>query len=314
MASDSSERPIVVYGALTANLVIAVTKFIVAFFSGSSAMLSEGIHSVVDTGNQVLLLLGLKRSRKSADESHPFGYGKELYFWSLIVAMLIFGLGGGMATYEGITHLWHPHEMGDPLWSYVVLGIAFIAEGTSWIIALKEFLAKKETNESFWYALHMSKDPSVYTALAEDAAALVGIVVAFGGIFLGHQLHNLYLDGISSLIIGVILAAVAIFLAYESRSLLVGESTDVQVVRHIRALAAADPAVQEVRRPLTMHLSPRRVLLNIGIIFRAELSAADLAVAIDRLETTIRQEHPEVQHIFIEAESLADQRDNPRLS
>lgn len=309
MASDSSERSLVIYGALAANLVIAVTKLIAAFFSGSSAMLSEGIHSIVDTGNELLLLLGLKRSRKPANESHPFGYGKELYFWSLIVAMLIFGLGGGMAIYEGITYLGHPSEMGDPTWSYLVLGIAFLAEGISWMIALRAFLSEKEAHESFWHALRTSKDPSVYTILVEDAAALAGIVVAFCGIFLGQQFHNVYFDGISSLMIGAILAAVAVFLAYESKSLLVGESTDVQVVRHIRALAAADPSVKEVRRPLTMHLGPRRVLLNIGIVFHAHL-AADLATVIDRLETKIRQAHPEIQHIFIEAESLTDHRDD----
>jgi cation diffusion facilitator family transporter len=310
MASDSSESPIVIYGALVANLVIAATKFVAAFFSGSSAMLSEGIHSIVDTGNELLLLLGLKRSRKPANESHPFGYGKELYFWSLIVAMLIFGLGGGMAIYEGITHLSHPGEMGDPAWSYVVLAIAFVAEGTSWIIALRAFLTEKESHESFWHALRTSKDPSVYTVMVEDAAALAGIVVAFIGIFLGYHFHNQYFDGMASLMIGTILAGVSVFLAYESKSLLVGESTDVQVVRHIRALAAADPWVKEVRRPLTMHLGPRRVLLNIGIVFHAHLSAVDLASVIDRLETRIRQAHPEVQHIFIEAESLTDHRDD----
>lgn len=179
--SRSSESAIAVYGAMGANLAVAITKFAAAFASGSSAMLSEGIHSVVDTGNEALLLLGLRRSEKPADARHPFGYGKELYFWSLVVAIVLFGVGGGMSFYEGITHLRHPTEIGDPTWSYVVLGLSFLFEGTSWVVALKRFLPGVR-DESFWRALRTSKDPSVVTVLLEDSAALSGLVVAFLGV------------------------------------------------------------------------------------------------------------------------------------
>jgi cation diffusion facilitator family transporter len=304
MPSASSERPITVYGAIAANAVIAVSKFAAGMISGSSAMLSEGIHSVVDTGNELLLLLGIHRSKKPADELHPFGYGKELYFWSLIVAILLFGLGGGMSIYEGISHLQHPAVIRDPTWNYVVLGVAFLAEGTSWAIALKKFLEKKKKGHGFWQALRASKNPAVFVVLAEDSAALVGIVVAFLGVLLGHRLHNPYLDGTASIIIGLILTAVAGFLAYESRDLLVGESADAEVVQSIRKLAEADPAVVGVARPLTMHFGPDQVLLNLDIEFRPNLSASEVTEAVDRLETTIRKEQPSIKRIFIEAESL----------
>jgi len=304
MPSGSSERPITVYGAIAANAVIAVSKFAAGIISGSSAMLSEGIHSVVDTGNELLLSLGIHRSKKPADSLHPFGYGKELYFWSLIVAILLFGLGGGMSIYEGISHLRHPAEIRDPIWNYVVLGIAFVAEGTSWAIALKKFLEKKKEGQGLWQALRASKHPAVFVVLAEDSAALAGILVAFLGVLLGHRLRNPYLDGAASIVIGLILTAVAGFLAYESRDLLVGESADEDVVQSIRKLAEADPAVVGVSRPLTMHFGPDQVLLNLDIEFRPNLSARDVTAAVDRLETNIRKERPSIKRIFIEAESL----------
>lgn len=304
MSSEASKHPITVYGAMAANAVIAVSKFAAGIISGSSAMLSEAIHSVVDTGNELLLLLGIHRSKKPADELHPFGYGKELYFWSLIVAILLFSLGGGMSIYEGISHLQHPVEIRDPSWNYVVLGIAFVAEGTSWAIALKKLLEKKNRNQGFWEALHASKNPAVFVVLAEDSAALAGILVAFLGVLLGHQLRSPYLDGAASVVIGLILTAVAGFLAYESRDLLVGESADEEVVQSIRKLAQADPAVVGVSRPLTMHFGPDQVLLNLDIEFESSLTASEVTAAVDRLEAIIRKERPSIKRIFIEAESL----------
>jgi cation diffusion facilitator family transporter len=304
MPSAPSERTITVYGAMAANAVIAASKFAAAIISGSSAMLSEGIHSVVDTGNELLLLLGIHRSEKPADALHPFGYGKELYFWSLIVAILLFGLGSGMSIYEGISHIRHPAVIRDPTWNYVVLGIAFVAEGTSWAIALKKLLEKKKKGHGVWQALRDSKNPAVFVVLAEDSAALAGIVVAFLGVLLGHRLRNPYLDGAASIIIGLILTAVAGFLAYESRDLLVGESADAEVVQSIRKLAEADPAVVGAARPLTMHFGPDQVLLNLDIEFRPNLSASEVAAAVDRLEASIRREQPSIKRIFIEAESL----------
>lgn len=303
MASSASKKPIAVYGAIAANFAIAVTKFTAAFFTGSSAMLSEGIHSVVDTGNQSLLLLGLQQSRKPADETHPFGYGKELYFWSLIVAIILFSVGGGMSIYEGISHLQHPSEVGDPTWNYVVLGIAVVIETAAFTIALKELLAVKG-QENLWQAVRTSKDPSIFVVLFEDAAALAGLAVAFLGIFLGHWFNNPALDGIASISIGLILAAVAIFLAYESKGLLLGESMEKATVRNIRQLAQDDPAVVEVKRPLTMHFGPHEVLLNLDIQFQKGLSGAELASAVDRLEKRIREAHPSIKRIFLEAESI----------
>ncbi|MFN2290524.1 MAG: cation diffusion facilitator family transporter [Anaerolineae bacterium] len=308
MKSGSSERPITVYGAIAANLVIAVTKFAAGFATGSSAMLSEGIHSSVDTGNQLLLLLGLRQSAKPADDQHPFGHGPDLYFWSLIVAMLIFGLGGGMSIYEGITHLQHPSELGAPTWNYVVLAIAFVVEGAAFGIALRELLRQRRPEESFWQALRSSKDPTVYTVLAEDAAALSGIVIAVIGVYLAHRFENPVFDGAASIVIGLVLATVAVFLAYESRSLLVGESAYPNVVQGIQRLAAEDEGVRQVRRPWTMHLGPRELLLTMEIDFSPDLSAAGVAAAVDRLESQIRQNYPQVKHIFIEAESLSSRR------
>ncbi len=299
----SSEKPIAVYGAIAANLLIAVAKFTAAFFTGSSAMISEGVHSLVDTGNQSLILLGIHRSKKPADDKHPYGYGKELYFWALIVAVMLFSLGGGISIYEGVSHLRHPSDLSDPTWNYVVLAIAFVLEGAASYLALKSLLAAAG-EKSVWQALRSSKDPAVFTILGEDFAALIGIVVAFLGIYFGHLYDNPYLDGIASVTIGVILALVAVFLVYESRGLIIGESADTGTVRSVRELAQTEPNVQSVERPMTMHLGPKNVLLNMRVVFKPGVAANDAAVAVDRLEARIRARHPEIQHIFIEVEAF----------
>ncbi len=298
------ENPVTVYGALAANLIIAIAKFGAAFLTGCSAMIAEGIHSLVDTGNELLLLLGLHRSRRPPDALHPFGHGKELYFWSLMVAVLLFAIGGGMSVYEGILHLIHPSEISDPLWNYIVLGVAFISEGISWGIALHTLLKRQGSKDGLWRAIRKSKDPSVFCVLAEDSAALAGVVVAFFGVYLGHRFDNHYFDGGASILIGLILAAAAIFLVYETRGLLLGESADAQMVDSIQQLAAENDAVERVFRPLTMHFGPQEILLNLDIEFRAHLGAEELAHAVDRLEKAIREKHPEVRRIFIEAEAF----------
>jgi cation diffusion facilitator family transporter len=300
MSRTSSSSRIVVYAAAAANLGIAITKFIAAGVSGSSAMLSEAIHSLVDTGNELLLLLGLHRSEREPDEQFPFGYGKELYFWSLIVAVLLFGAGGGMAFYEGITHLLHPQPLADPFWAYVVIGVAVAFEGTSFVIALRE-LQRRPGPKRLLQKVHRSKDPSVFTVLIEDFAALLGLAVAFVGVFLGHLLNNPYIDGTASLVIGLILAAAAAALAHESRSLLVGESASPVIVADICKIASKDPAVQTARTPLTMHLGPRDILLNLEVEFRDGISASEQVAAVSRIEDAIRKNHPSVKRIFIEA-------------
>ncbi|OYE05128.1 cation diffusion facilitator family transporter [Nostoc sp. 'Peltigera membranacea cyanobiont' 232] len=305
MATDSSKKTI--FAAMGSNLAIAITKFIAASITGSSAMISEGIHSVVDTGDQLVLLLGLHRSQKPADDSHPFGYGQELYFWTFIVAILIFAIGGGMSIYEGITHLINPSPLEDPIWNYIVLSVAIILEGFSWTVALKEFLPTKG-KQNFWQAIKNSKDPTVFTILLEDTAAILGLFVALIGIFLGHLFKNLYFDGIASIIIGIILAIVAALLARESKGLLVGESANPQTIANIRSLSKTEPGVQEVIRVLTMQLAPHEVLLNLEIQFSKNLTGEDIALTVESLETKIRQKYPEIKQIFIEAKSLAATR------
>ena len=217
-----AESKLAIYGAIAANVAIAATKFVVAGITGSSAMLSEGIHSAVDTCNGVLLLVGTWRSELPASDEHPFGHGKELYFWSLIVAVLIFGLGGGVSFYEGIQHIRHPEPMQDPTWNYVVLGLAMLFEGASFLVALRQFRAQSR-GAPFWRALEQSKDPTTYTVLAEDSAALLGLVVAALGIYFSHRLDMPALDGAASVVIGLLLAGVAVLLIRESRGLLIGE-------------------------------------------------------------------------------------------
>ncbi len=305
MSSDSSTK--VVIAAILANFSIALTKFIAAYFSRSSAMLSEAIHSLVDTGNQCLLLLGIRASRKPADDEHPFGYGKERYFFGLLVAVLLFSLGGGMAIYEGISHLLRPSPMQDPTWAYVVLAVAALFEGTTWLLALKETRAAGR-GRSIWQMIRGSKDLATITVLLEDTAALLGVLVAFLGIFLGHLLENPYLDGLASVIIGLMLSSVAFILIRESKGLLLGESADPEVVAGIRELAAHDPAVLRINHLLTMHFGPDNVLLNLEVQFKKELSSAELVSAIVRLETAIREKHPDIQRLFIEAAPIREQR------
>jgi cation diffusion facilitator family transporter len=300
----STESRTAIFAAIAGNLAIAATKLIAAFFTGSSAMLSEGIHSLVDTGNGGLLLLGLRKSQKPADAIHPFGHGKELYFWSLVVAILIFALGGGMSVYEGVTHLSHA-QLHDPTWNYVVLGFAIVFESFSFYFAYQAF-RKEMSGQGVFKTIRASKDPTTFTVLFEDTAALLGLVVAFLGIFLGHQLNNPYLDGVASIVIGIILAVVAGFLAFESKGLLIGEGVDPAVLASIRSIAGADPAVEEVRKSLTMHFSPSDVLLTLDIRFKKDLTAEEIATGVERLEKEIRDQHPEIQHIFIEAKSLTE--------
>lgn len=300
MAAESTK---VIYAAIAANLAIAVTKFIAAGFTGSSAMLSEGIHSLVDTGNGGLMLLGVRRSQRPADTAHPFGYGKELYFWTLIVAIVIFAVGGGISAYEGLLHILNPKPFADSLLNYIVLGIAMVFEGYSFTVAFKVFEAERG-KLSIWQSIDQSKDPTTYTVLFEDSAALIGLVVALIGVFLAHFFENPYFDGAASIVIGMILASVAVLLAYESKGLLVGEAVDPETLKDIRRLAESDPPVESVKNALTMHFGPHTILLAMDLSFRPNLSAIEVEESIDRLEEKIRSRYPNVKHIFIESESL----------
>ena len=291
-----------IYGAIVANVAIAATKLVVAGITGSSAMLSEGIHSSVDTFNGVLLLVGIHLSQRPATPLHPFGHGKELYFWSLIVAVLIFGLGGGISFYEGVQHIRQPQPLHDPTWNFVVLGVAALFEGVSFMIALRQFLGQAGT-APFWEAIHRSKDPTTYTVLAEDSAALVGLAIAALGIWLSHRLDMPVLDGAASLLIGVLLAAVATFLAWQSRDLLIGEGIRPETARAIRGMALAVPGVRDVGRILSMYMGPDDALVTMDLDFDEGTDAADAALAIADVERQVRKRFPMIKRLFIESGS-----------
>jgi cation diffusion facilitator family transporter len=292
-----------IYAAIGANLGIAVAKFVAASFTGSSAMLSEGIHSAVDSGNGILLLYGVKKSAKPADARHPFGYGKELYFWSLVVAILIFALGGGISIYEGIKHLQHPEPISDPTINYIVLGIAFAFESVAFTLAMKE-LNQVRGKKSVWQAVRESKDPSVGTILFEDSAAMAGIIVAALGVYLGTTYGWTWADGTASIVIGVILTLVAILLARETKGLLVGEGANDDVLESIHKLIQSDEAVEAMAPPLTMYFGPNDALLALNVQFRSGLSPKLTEEAIDRIENAVRAAHPEIRHIYIESDSI----------
>jgi len=297
----------VVYAALAGNALIAVLKFGGAAYTGSSAMLSEAIHSVVDTGNQGLILFGMNRAKKPADENHPFGYGMELYFWTFVVAIVIFAVGAGVSIYEGISKLRHPHVMENVFVNYLILGGAMVFEAGAWWIAFKEF-SQTKGRLGYFEAVRQSKDPALFTVLFEDTAAMLGLIVAMTGIYLGQELGIPELDGAASVVIGVILAVVAMLLAYECKGLLVGESASQPVVRGIRALAQAKDGVLAVNELLTMHLGPADILVNISLDFEDRLTSSQVEELITSLERDIKEIHPEVKRIFIEAQSLAAHR------
>ncbi len=291
-----------IYGAIAANVAIAATKLVVAGITGSSAMLSEGIHSSVDTFNGMLLLVGIRLSQRPATPEHPFGHGKELYFWSLIVAVLIFGLGGGVSFYEGVQHIRHPQPLHDPTWNYVVLGVAALFESISFTIALREFLRQAD-GAPFWEAIHRSKDPTTYTVLAEDSAALAGLAIAALGIWLSHRLDMPVLDGAASLLIGVLLAGVATFLTWQSRDLLIGEGIRPETARAIRSMALAVPGVRDVGRILSMYMGPDDALVTMDLDFDEGTAAADAALAIADIERQVRRRFPMIKRLFIESGS-----------
>ncbi|MEN8122478.1 MAG: cation diffusion facilitator family transporter [Bacteroidota bacterium] len=299
--SGSSNKAI--YGAIIANTAIAISKFIAAFFTGSSSMLSEGIHSLVDTGNGALLLFGIRKSRRPADELHPFGYGNEIYFWSFIVAVLIFALGGGIALYEGIQHIMHPRELKHVEWNYVVLISAIIFEGASLRIALKEF-SKTRGNKSFISELVDTKDSTTAAVVIEDSAALLGLVIALLSVFLGHITGIVYFDGAGSVLIGLLLIGVSLFFAVECKSLLIGEGLLEKDVLKITQRLANDENVTAYKRPLSLYFGPLEVLVNLDVEFDDALTADQLEETVDKIEREIKNTIPSVNRIFIEAETI----------
>jgi len=299
MASSSKK---VIYAALAGNTLIAVTKFAAAAITGSSAMFSEGIHSMVDTGNGVLLLHGMRRAQKPPSGRFPFGHGKEVYFWSFAVAILIFAVGSGVSLYEGIIHTLHPKPMGNPLVNYIVLGLALIFEGMAWFFALNEF-TKAKGKWGYIAAVHRGKDPTMFVVLFEDSAALLGIIVAFVGVLLVDKFELLVFDGIASIIIGLILGGTAVWLAYETKGLLIGESANKTVVNGIREIILKFEGIDNINEVLTMHMGPDFILVNISIDFRDEIPAGDLENIIAEIDMQIKKSFPTVKRVFVEAES-----------
>jgi cation diffusion facilitator family transporter len=293
-----------VYGAIAANVAIAATKFAVTAVTGSSAMLAEAIHSLVDTGNGILLLVGKRLSEREATPEHPFGHGKELFFWSLIVAVLIFGLGGGLTTFEGIQHIVDPKPMRSPGWNYLVLAAAALFEGTSFAIALRAFLREKD-ERPFWEALHGSKDPTTYMVLAEDGAALAGLAVAAVGVFIGATFDLPRADGAASVVIGALLAGVAILLVRHARRLLIGAGVRPETAAAVRALVTAHPLVRRVDGLLSMYIGPDEVLLTVDVEFDPNASAAQIAATVTELEREIRSRYDKITRIYIEAKPPA---------
>lgn len=302
MSSGSTKA---VFGAILANVLIAISKFIAAFFTGSSAMVSEGIHSLVDSMNGLLLLFGIKRSKKSPDESHPFGYGLELYFWSFVVAILVFALGGGIALYEGVHHLLQPKELtnASPIWNFAVLGIAILVEGSSLIYALKEFKSSSK-GKGFIQSLRESKDAATFSVIIEETAAIIGLFIALLGVTLVLITGNVLFDALASIAIGLLLGGVAIFMALECKSLIVGESAQKIDIDDVEVLLRSKDYIKNYRRPKTLHFGPESILLAVDIDFSNQLSVLDIEKYTVELENNIKTINPHFDRIYIESKAI----------
>ena len=308
MASASHK---VVYVALGGNLIIAIAKFVAAGLSGSSAMLSEGVHSLVDTVNEVLLLYGLHRAGKPPDRSHPFGYGRELYFWSFIVALLVLAAGAGVSFYEGVMHIREPEAIKRPWINYAVLGVSFLFEGTSWLVALREFRARKG-KLGYFEAFRLSKDPSTFTVLLEDSAALLGLLIALAGVVGAQAFDEPALDGVASLGIAGVLASFALLLARETKGLLIGEPAHPRVSGSILAIAAADPGVHAANGVLTVQMGPNQVVATLSAEFEDALTTPQIEACINRIEAQAKTIHPELLSLFIKPQTAETWRERRR--
>jgi cation diffusion facilitator family transporter len=301
MRSKPTASKIVIV-AFVANLAIALTKFAAAVLTGSSAMLSEGIHSLVDTINEVFLLHGMKRAGKAADAAHPFGYGRELYFWSFIVSLLVLALGAGTAFYEGISHLLDPQPMRTAMINYAVLAASFVFEGSSWWFALKEF-RKTKGSQGYFEAFRTSKDPSTFTVLFEDTAALVGLTIALVGIAGAQALALPQLDGVASLGIGLVLAVSSLLLARETKALLIGESAHPHVRESILRIACSDPAIVTANGVITVQVGPRQIIAALSAEFEDALATSDIEACVNRIEDAIRCAHPDITVLFVKPQT-----------
>jgi len=297
MAAANSSK-LVIYAALGGNLLIAFTKLVAAIWTGSSAMLSESVHSLVDTGNQGLMLYGIHRANQPPDRLHPLGYGRELYFWSFIVALLIFSLGAGISLYEGVAHIREPVVVTNPSVNYAVLGVSFLFEGVTWWIAWREF-ARQRGDLGIIDAVTRSRDPTSFLVLFEDSAALIGIVIALAGTLSAEILSIPELDGVASIGIGLVLAATAVFLARESKSLLIGEPARELVVRSIDAMVRGHAGVSGVGRLITVHLAPEQIVVSMDVDFANDLRASEVETIVGDLDRQLKEKHKDVIALFV---------------
>lgn len=303
MAAQGSK--LVIYAALAGNGLIAITKFSAAAYTGSSAMFSEAIHSVVDTGNQGLLLYGLHRANRPPDIKFPFGYGREVYFWSFVVAILLFAVGSGFSLYEGVMKVMDPHPITNVVVNYMVLGGAIVFEAGAWIVAAREF-NKTRRGRPIWRTVVEAKDPSIITVLLEDSAAMLGLLAALSGILMGQITGNPVYDGVASIVIGVILALAAVFLAVETKGLLIGEAAHPEVTQALERIIAMQRSVLRINEILTTHLGPTDVLVNVSLDFKDSANSAEVERAVNEIETKIKKAYPTVTRIFIEAQNWQD--------
>jgi len=299
-------KNIVLYGALAANVGIAIAKFVAAGISGSSSMATEGVHSLVDSGNQVLLLYGQKRAARPPDKAHPFGYGRELYFWAFVVAIMIFAVGAGVSIYEGVLHIQEPHKIDDPTLNYIVLGIATLLEGTSWGLAVREFGASVGKGQSWWQAIRRSKDPPNFMVMFEDSAALVGLAIAAAGIWASVYFDDPRIDGMASILIGVVLAGVAALLAREAKGLIIGEAADPRLIAALRAVVDNHPQITSVNHVRTVHTGPNSVFVAVSADFQDSLAMGEAETLIELLEDRMKAVSPKISSIYIRPEKSED--------
>jgi len=299
----SHSSKVVVYAALLGNVLVAATKMVAAALTGSSAMLSEGVHSLVDTGNELLLLYGMRRSETQPDREHPLGHGRELYFWSFVVALLVFAVGAGVSIYEGIMHIRQPEPIENVAINYVVLALSALFDGASWWVALRKFKASRPAS-GFFGAIRESKDPPSFIVLLEDSAALVGIAVATLGVVGSSLLHQPVLDGVASILIGVVLATTAVVLARETKGLLIGEKADPQIAASILRLAESIPGVAHANGIFTVHLAPSQIVVALSLEFADELRTPDIEGKVIELERRMRESHPDVVSLFVKPQTL----------
>lgn len=295
-----------VFAAILANILVGVVKFIAAAISGSSAMISEGIHSIVDSGNGILVLFGMKRASKHPDVGHPFGYGKELYFWTMVVAVMIFALGGGVSMYEGIVSLRSitpETTLSNPLVNYVVIIVAAAIEGTSLSVALKNFNRARGDVRPFKF-IQQAKDPSLFTVVLEDVAAETGLLIAFLGVFFSHLLNIPQLDSIASILIGLLLCCVAIILLHETKGLLIGEGLSLAEMQEAKDIIENNVSVRTCGRVLTLYLGPSDLLITADVTFDENATRDQIESSIDAIEQELKTRFPQTSRIFIEPENL----------